>query len=36
VEPSSPEIVFAPVVELPDLVPVTTMEEDEDELFKMR
>jgi len=36
VEPTSPEVTFAPVIELPELVAVKTLEEEEDEIFKIR
>jgi len=36
VTPSSPEIVFAPIIPLPDLVDLPTLEEEEEEIFKMR
>lgn len=36
VEPTSPDVTFAPVIELPELVPVKTLEEEEDEIFKIR
>jgi len=36
VEPTSPDVTFAPVIELPELVAVKTMEEEEEEFFKIR
>lgn len=36
VEPASPEISFAPIIELPELVCLKTMEEEEEEIFKIR
>lgn len=36
VEPTSPDVNFAPVIELPELVSVKTMEEEEQEILKIR
>jgi len=36
VEPASPDVTFAPVIELPELVSIKTMEEEEEEVFKIR
>ena len=36
VEPTSPDVTFVPVIELPELVTVKTMEEEEEEIFKIR
>jgi len=36
VEPTSPEVTFAPVIELPELITVKTLEEEEEEVFKIR
>jgi len=35
-EPTSPDVVFAPVIQLPELVTVKTLEEEEEEIFKIR
>lgn len=35
-EPASPEVAFAPIIELPELVAVKTLEEEEEEDFKIR
>lgn len=36
VEPTSPDVNFAPVIELPDLITIKTLEEEEEEIFKIR
>jgi len=36
VEPTSPDVNFAPVIELPELITVKTLEEEEEEIFKIR